>query len=161
MRTLTDEEAKLVEAGCKVAAVVEKFAGVCERDRRPPRETWEAYRAAGLKGLLVPKAQGGHALSAFAMAHISEAIGAADPATALTFIPQEYSMAAVARYASHPWHHEILQTLMAGERLTGFLLTEPQAGSDAAAIATHAEETADGWQLNGCKAWVSNAAHMD
>ena len=161
MRTLTDEEARLVEAGCAVAAVVEKFAGVCERDRRPPREAWEAYRAAGLKGLLVPKAQGGHALCAFAMAHISEAIGAADPAAALTFIPQEYSMAAVARYASHPWHHEVLQTLMAGERLTGFLLTEPHAGSDAAAIATHAEETTDGWRLNGSKAWVSNAAHMD
>jgi alkylation response protein AidB-like acyl-CoA dehydrogenase len=141
--------------------VAREFAEECERERRPPREAWEAYRAAGLKGLLVPKAQGGHALSAFAMAQISEAIGAADPAAALTFIPQEYSMAAIARYASHPWHHQILQTLMKGERLTGFLLTEPHAGSDAAAIATHAEQTAEGWRLNGSKAWVSNAAHMD
>lgn len=161
MRELTTEEARLVEAGRKVAAMAEKFAGECERDRRPPRETWDAYRAAGLKGLLVPKTQGGHALSAFAMAQISEAIGAADPAAALTFIPQEYSMAAIARYASHPWHHEILKTLMTGERLTGFLLTEPQAGSDAAAIATSAEETAAGWRLTGTKAWVSNAPYMD
>lgn len=161
MRELTAEESRLVDAGKKVAAVVEKFARECESERRPPRETWEAYRAAGLKGMLVPKAQGGHALSAFAMAHISEAVGAADPAAALTFIPQEYSMAAIARYASHPWHGEILQTLMAGERLTGFLLTEPQAGSDVAAITTLAEATGDGWRLTGDKAWISNAAHMD
>ncbi|MGE0152603.1 MAG: acyl-CoA dehydrogenase family protein [Reyranellaceae bacterium] len=161
MRELTTEEARLVQAGRLVAAVVEKFAGDCESRRRPPREAWEAYRAAGLKGLRVPKAQGGHALSAFAMAQISEAIGAADPAAALTFIPQEYCMAALAAYGSHPWHKEILQVLLSGERLSGFLLTEPQAGSDAAAITTLAEETPEGWRLNGTKAWVSNAPHID
>lgn len=161
MRELTSEESRLVEAGRRVAAVAGEIATNCESERRAPREVWQAYRDAGLKGLLVPKAQGGHALSAFAMAQISQAIGAADPASALTFVPQEYCMAAIARYGSHPWHAQILKTLIAGDRLSGFLLTEPQAGSDAAAIATRAEREGDGWRLNGVKAWVSNAPHID
>ncbi|MGE0659637.1 MAG: acyl-CoA dehydrogenase family protein [Reyranellaceae bacterium] len=162
METEFDEhETRLIEAGRKVAAIAADTALQRERQRQPPREVWDAYRQAGLKGLLVPREMGGHALSARAMARISEAIGRGDPIGALTYIPQEYCMAAIAAYASHPWHREILKTLMAGEKLTGFLLTEPQGGSDAAALRTLARRDGAGWRLDGEKAWVSNAPHID
>ncbi len=161
IRELEPGEAQLVAAGRRVAKIAADSAADCEADKRPPREVWQAYRQAGLKGLLVPREQGGHALSALGMAQISEALGGADPAAALTFIPQEYCMAAIATYGHHPWHWQILKTLMAGEKLTGFLLTEPQAGSDVAAIATLARRDGNGWRLTGSKAWVSNAPHID
>jgi alkylation response protein AidB-like acyl-CoA dehydrogenase len=161
IRELDGDEAALVGAGRLVAQVAADGAADCEANKRPPRAVWQAYQRAGLKGLLVPRAQGGHALSARAMAQISEALGGADPAAALTFIPQEYCMAAIAAYGHHPWHHAILKTLMAGDKRTGFLLTEPQAGSDVAALVTLARRDGDGWRLNGSKAWVSNAPHID
>jgi alkylation response protein AidB-like acyl-CoA dehydrogenase len=160
-RELTAEETRLVSAGRDVAQVAFRIALDGELNRRPPRQLWDAYRQAGLKGLLVPRAKGGHALSALAMAHISEAIGAADAIAALTIIPQEYCMAAIAAYAHHPWHEQILKALMAGEKLAGFLLTEPQGGSDVAALQTVARPQGDGWLLDGAKAWATNAAHAD
>lgn len=160
-KELNAREQALVEAGRAVAAVAAAVAAECEADRRPPREVWQAYRQAGLKGLRVPAEKGGHAISAYAMAQISEALGAADSTAALTFVPQEYCMAAIAAYGHHPWHAEMLRILLAGKRTTGFLLTEPQAGSDAAAITTLATRTSSGWRLSGAKAWVSNARDID
>ena len=50
---------------------------------------------------------------------------------------------------------------MSGELLGGFSLTEPHAGSDAAAITTRAIEVDDGWRVSGRKAWVSLAGEAD
>ena len=49
----------------------------------------------------------------------------------------------------------------AGELLGGFSLTEPHAGSDAAAITTRAVPVDDGWRVTGRKAWVSLAGEAD
>lgn len=158
---LNAREQALVAAGRNVARLAGDIAADCEANKRPPREVWQAYREAGLKGLRVPREKGGHAISALAMAQISEALGAADSTAALTFVPQEYCMAAIAAYGHHPWHEAMLRRLLAGECSTGFLLTEPQAGSDAAALTTVATRTEQGWRLNGAKAWVSNARDID
>ncbi|MGN6379512.1 MAG: acyl-CoA dehydrogenase family protein, partial [Gaiellales bacterium] len=53
------------------------------------------------------------------------------------------------------------RSLAAGERLGGFSLTEPHAGSDATAITTRAVERPDGWRVSGRKAWVSLAGEAD
>lgn len=160
-REMTEEEARIVAAGRDVARVLAKSAAACESERRPPREAWDAYLRAGLKGMLVPRDKGGYDLSASAMAQISEAMGTTDPAAALTVVPQEYCMAAVARYRHHPWHDEVLGALIAGKRLAGFLLTEPQSGSDASALRTMASRRDGGWRIDGAKAWVTNAPYTD
>ncbi|ANK82551.1 MAG: hypothetical protein TEF_18450 [Rhizobiales bacterium NRL2] len=157
----TDGEKKLLAANEKVAEVAARVAGDCETGRRPPREVWQAYAEAGLKGMLVPKEKGGLAVRATVMASMSEVLGRADPIAALTFVPQEYCMAAIDRYGHHPWHEEMLKRLMAAEVSTGFLLTEPAAGSDATAMTTTAAKNAGGWVMNGAKAWVTNAPHID
>jgi alkylation response protein AidB-like acyl-CoA dehydrogenase len=51
-----------------------------------------------------------------------------------------------------------LSALAFGERLGAFALTEPGAGSDAAALRTRARREGDGYLLDGTKAWVSNGA---
>lgn len=155
------EEQSLLAANDEVAAAVAANAADCDAKRRPPREAWATYAGSGLKGMLVPKAQGGHGIRAVVMARMSEVLGRSDPMAAITFVPQEYCMAAVAKFGHHPWHQEMLATLMAGEKLTGFLLTEPNAGSDASAITTLATRTDSGWTLDGAKAWVTNAPYID
>src|SRR5215210_2276356 len=51
--------------------------------------------------------------------------------------------------------------LAAGEAVAAFALTEPQAGSDVAALALRAERDGDGFRLFGEKAWISNAPDAD
>jgi acyl-CoA dehydrogenase len=48
-----------------------------------------------------------------------------------------------------------------GEAVAAFALTEPQAGSDAAALALRAEPDGDGFRLTGVKTWISNAPEAD
>jgi len=48
-----------------------------------------------------------------------------------------------------------------GEAVAGFALSEPDAGSDAAALALAAEPDGDGWRLTGEKTWISNAPEAD
>jgi acyl-CoA dehydrogenase len=48
-----------------------------------------------------------------------------------------------------------------GEAAAGFALSEPQAGSDVAALALRAERDGSGWRLNGVKTWISNAPDAD
>jgi acyl-CoA dehydrogenase len=56
---------------------------------------------------------------------------------------------------------EILGPLMAGEKSMCFGLSEPGAGSDAAALKTRAEPDGDGWRITGRKIWTSNAPIAD
>ncbi len=49
----------------------------------------------------------------------------------------------------------------AGDAVAGFALSEPGAGSDAAALALAAEADGDGWRLTGEKTWISNAPEAD
>ncbi len=157
----SEQEQQLLAANDSVVAALAEVAAECDSKRLPPRAAWAAYQTAGLKGLLTPPEQGGHGVRAALMARMSESLGAVDPIGTITFLPQEYCIAAIARYGHHPWHEAIRQTLLAGELMTGFVLTEPDTGSDASAISTLASRSGDGWRLNGAKAWVTNAPYID
>jgi acyl-CoA dehydrogenase len=54
-----------------------------------------------------------------------------------------------------------LPAVAAGDAVAAFALTEPEAGSDAAALALRAEPDGDGWRLTGQKTWISNAPEAD
>lgn len=56
---------------------------------------------------------------------------------------------------------EILDPLMKGEKSMCFGLSEPGAGSDAAALKTRAEPNGDGWRISGRKIWTSNSPIAD
>jgi alkylation response protein AidB-like acyl-CoA dehydrogenase len=64
-------------------------------------------------------------------------------------------------YGSEAQKRELLPRIIAGEILVALALTEPQAGSDAGAIAMRAERVDGGWRLTGRKTWISDAKGAD
>ncbi len=65
------------------------------------------------------------------------------------------------RYGSEALRRQYLVPALRGELVATFALTEPNAGSDLANLATRAERRGDGWVLKGTKTWVTNAPVAD
>ncbi len=57
--------------------------------------------------------------------------------------------------------NKVLPGVRAGERIAAFALSEPEAGSDVAAMATQATAVPGGWRLDGVKTWISNGGIAD
>lgn len=120
-----------------------------------------AAAEAGLLGLEVPLAHGGLGLSFACKWRVAEVLAAADFGVAMSLVNTHN----VARHLAHSAVPEVAQRyvpdLLAGHRTGCTALTEPGAGSDFSAIGTQARRVGDGWQLDGCKAWIVNATHAD
>lgn len=123
----------------------------------------EALREAaklGLLGMETPVSAGGLGLPFRLKAKVAETIAAADFGFAMAVINSQNLTYMLATEAPH-LADRYVPDLLTGARLGSTALTEPQAGSDFAAITTFAEKAPDGWVLNGTKAWIVNTAASD
>jgi len=80
-----------------------------------------------------------------------------------TFVSVQGSLAmsAIHKFGTEAQKERWLPAMAAGERIGCFGLTEPEAGSDPAAMTTTARRDADGWVLNGAKRWIGLASIAD
>jgi glutaryl-CoA dehydrogenase len=80
-----------------------------------------------------------------------------------TFVSVQGSltMTAIHTFGSEQHKQQWLPGMAAGQLIGCFGLTEPEAGSDPASMTTRAEQTADGWVLNGTKRWIGLATIAD
>ena len=158
----TADEAAVIERAQSFAdRQVTGSAQAWERERRLPREIFQAAAAAELCGLVVPQEMGGLDLGVAAMARVMEVLAAADMAFTFALVVHNNLGGNIARNGSDAQRARYLGDLLAGRRIGAFLLTEPKGGSDAAAIDCAAVRDGDGWRLHGEKAWVTNAATAD
>lgn len=127
-----------------------------ERERRFAREAFDAAAAAGFTALTVPVADGGSGLGPVALARVFEEIAAVDLAVAFSLVCHNNLAGAVSRLAPPALRERALPALVSGEKIGAFLLTEPDVGSDVAAIGLTAKRDGDDWVLDGDKAWVTN-----
>ena len=142
-------------------AYIAPNAALWEKNSAVPRDAFAEAATAGLKGILVPSAQDGCGLGFVDALGVLETLAEADAAFAFALWVHNNVANAVARSGTN-WHRETyLNDMLSGTRIGAFCLTEPDAGSDAAAISTHAERRDDGWVLNGTKAWVTNGVRAD
>lgn len=159
---LSPSETRLVADAARFAAEhVAPHAADWERERHVPVETFRAAAAAGLAGLLVPEAQGGRGASLTALARVMEELAACSLPFAFMLVVHNNLAGNIARNGTPGQQARYLQEMMAGRRMGAFCLTEPGAGSDAAAITTSARQEDGLWRLDGEKAWVTNGVVAD
>ncbi|TAM55663.1 MAG: acyl-CoA dehydrogenase [Chloroflexota bacterium] len=120
----------------------------------------------GFTAAPVPEAVGGAGLSYRSWVLLMEEIAAADMALAVTLSVHVLSQLPVVTFGTDEQRRRWLPGMLSGEALGAFALTEPHAGSDAAALRTRAErigpaEQPEGYRLSGSKIWISNAPEAE
>jgi len=164
---LTQEE-RLLQATAREFAEREVAPSAIERDEaeRFDRSIFERMGALGLTAAPIPEAAGGAGFSYLGWTLVMEELGAADMATAVTLSVHILSQYPVVTWGSDEQRARWLPAMLAGEAMGAFALTEPHAGSDAAAIRTRAErvgpaDAPTAYRLTGTKSWISNAPEAD
>jgi acyl-CoA dehydrogenase family protein 9 len=133
-----------------------------DREQRIPDEVLRGLKELGLFGMLVPQSHGGAGLTQTGYARVLQELGALDSSVAVTVAAhQSIGMKGLLLFGSPELKDRYLPRLATGEMVAAFALTEPGAGSDAAAIQTRAEPRGDGYVLNGSKIWITNGGMAD
>jgi acyl-CoA dehydrogenase len=133
-----------------------EYAQRCDNEGRPPREAYEALARHGWFGIILPAEYGGSGASAIELAIVLEEIGRHFEELGMwVFRTLTYGGYAVMQHGSREQKEALLPPIARGELSFCFGLTEPQAGSDAASIATRAVRDGESYVINGQKVFTS------
>ena len=132
-----------------------------DRDKHFPREEIAALAGMGLCGVAIPEQWNGAGLDYTALALAIEEISAGDGSTGTVMMVCNLAANIVYGYGSDAQKDAFLRPLARGAMLGAFALTEPHAGSDAAAIITRAERKGGEYVLNGVKQFITSGKNAD
>ncbi|MGE0555898.1 MAG: acyl-CoA dehydrogenase family protein [Gemmatimonadales bacterium] len=134
-----------------------------EREGRVPRSIIERMGALGLLGLTHPEEHGGGGLDRRATVLLAEELGRSTyGGFAITvLVHTEMASPHLARFGSDAQRRRYLPGVIAGNLLTAIAVTEPDVGSDVAAIQARALPDGDGFRLSGSKMFITNGVHAD
>ncbi len=159
---LSDEQKIIVEVADRIGR--EYIAPYAHRwdeeeicDPRPLR----ALAKADLFGLFIPEEYGGLGFGTFENCLAIETLSKYCAGVATTFAASGLGAYPILIAGSKEQKAKYLPQVAAGKKLCAFALTEPQAGSDAAAIRTTAQKDGDYYVLNGIKQWITNGGVAD
>lgn len=156
---LSEQEILIRESARRVAQdVVARTAAERDRTAAWPHAELQAVADTGFMGMLVPQAYGGSGLSYLEYCLAIEEFAAADGGFA-TLIHVHNSAGHILNiHGSEAQKKRYLQDLANGKHIGAFLLSEPHAGSDTAAISATAKKDGSHYVLNGAKQWISNGS---
>ena len=138
-----------------------------ELESRFPRETFAVLGRAGLLGLPYPERWGGGGQPYEVYLQVIEELARAWLAVGLGVSVHTLACFPLAAYGTDEQRDRWLPEMLGGELLGAYCLSEPQSGSDAAALATAAvpvkgdREAGRGYRIDGVKAWISHAGQAD
>lgn len=133
-----------------------------DREQTIPADVLRGLKELGLFGMLVPQSHGGAGLTSTGYARVVQEVAGLDASIAVTLgAHQSIGMKGLLLFGSPDLKDKYLPRLATGELVAAFALTEPGAGSDAAAIQTRAEPRDGGYVLSGSKIWITNGGFAD
>jgi glutaryl-CoA dehydrogenase (non-decarboxylating) len=115
----------------------------------------------GFFGCLIPEEYGGNGLGFLAHALISEEIARIHSAIRVYLNMQAGPAVTLFEFGNEEQKQKYIPRLLSGESMGLFAITEPDAGSDVAAMKTTAKRKGKGYLLNGTKIWITNATVAD
>ena len=127
-----------------------------DREKHFPRAELDAIAAMGLCGVAIPEDWGGAGMDYTALAIACEEISAGDGSTCTIVMVTNLVANILLGYGSDAQKKEFLRPVAQGKALGAFCLSEPHAGSDAAAITTRAEKSGNEYVLNGVKQFITS-----
>lgn len=143
-------------AKTQVAPLAEKL----DKSHEFPVENWQKMRELGLTGFPVSEEWGGGGGSYLDFAIIVEELAKACASTAVvTSVHTGLGCMSIYLYGSQRLKEKYLRRLCSGEIIGAYALTEPNAGSDAAALKCKAEDKGDHFLVNGSKIFITNGGH--
>ena len=158
----TPEAGELLElvrdlGDCELAPIAAEY----ERAERFPREVFRVLGRAGILGLPYPEAQGGGGQPYEVWLQVLEELGSRWASVAVGVSVHALTCFPLAVYGTAEQQQRWLPDMLAGDLLGAYCLSEPDAGSDPAAMRTGAAATDSGFMLSGTKAWVTHGGHAD
>jgi acyl-CoA dehydrogenase len=117
--------------------------------------------ARGWIGMMWPRRYGGGARTALERHVVTEELLAAGAPVAAHWFADRQVGPQLLRFGTEEQRQRLLPRIARGECLFAIGMSEPDAGSDLAAVRTLAKRTAGGWRLNGTKVWTSHAHASD
>ncbi len=136
--------------------------GAAERDATKafPAALIDELAALGAMAMKAAPEDDGPGVDNMGYALAIEAIARCDASVAVVMVASNLAAAILARHATEDQRRRFVRPAARGEiGALSFALTEPGAGSDAAAIRTTARRGDGGWVLNGTKQWITGAAN--
>jgi alkylation response protein AidB-like acyl-CoA dehydrogenase len=133
--------------------------GAADRDRRHafPAAELKEMGDLGLLGMLVPEEMGGSDTGSVAYALALEEIAAGDGAVStIMSVHSSVGCGPIVKFGTPEQRERFLPKMASGEWISGFALTEPSTGSDAAAIKTRARRDGDRYIINGAKQFITS-----
>jgi alkylation response protein AidB-like acyl-CoA dehydrogenase len=136
------------------------LAARLDREGRFPREQLLELAELGLMGINVPEEFGGVQAGAISYALAMMEISQACASTAVTMAVTNMVGDTIVRFGSQEQMQRYLPEITSGRfAAASYALSEPQTGSDAAALHTNARRDGGGWVLNGSKQWITSGDH--
>ena len=127
-----------------------------------PLDTFKKAAELGLTGVAVPENYGGAGMDHVSYAIVIEEISRVCASTGVILSVQNSLYCdPVLRFGTEEQKEKFLVPFARGEKIGCYALTEPQAGSNAAALTTKAVRKGDAYVINGTKAWITNGGAAD
>jgi butyryl-CoA dehydrogenase len=160
---LTDDQKLLQKTVRKFAeSEVKPLAKEVDETGHFPHETFRKAAELGLTGVALPDSEGGAGFDHIAYSIVIEEISRCCASTGVILSVQNSLYCdPIHRFGNDEQKKKFLLPFARGEKIGCYALTEPQAGSNAAALQTKAVNKGDIYVLNGTKAWITNGAAAD
>ncbi len=158
------EEQQLLQRSVRdfAQAEVKPHAKEIDESGRFPRDNFKKAAELGLTGVAVPENYGGAGMDHVSYAIVIEEISRVCASTGVILSVQNSLYCdPILRFGTDQQKQKFLVPFARGEKIGCYALTEPQAGSNAAALSTKAIRKGDTYVINGTKAWITNGGAAD
>jgi alkylation response protein AidB-like acyl-CoA dehydrogenase len=159
---LSEEHRMIQDMAYKFA--VKEMAPVAQqydREEKYPREIWKKGCEAGLVGAFIPEEYGGPGFGFFEQTLISEQFSRVDLGMCLCVGACTFGSEHLLFHGSEEQKKKWFPALINGEAISAGAFTEPDAGTDVAAIRTRAVKDGDDYVINGTKMFITNGTVCD